>query len=64
MAIEIAPLPLPASTDASKFANFGRQVKGVNPGALTPDQFKEIEELLYKVICYQRDYESNIHGVL
>lgn len=64
MAIEIAHLPLPASADASKFANFGRQVKGVNPGALTPDQFKEIEELLYKVICYQRDYESNIHGVL
>lgn len=49
MAIELAPLPLPASADASKFADFGREVKGVNPGGLTLDQFKEIEELLYKV---------------
>lgn len=49
MAIEVTPLPLPPSADASKFANFGREVKGVNPGSLTDDQFKEIAELLYKV---------------
>lgn len=49
MAIEVAPLPLPASADPSKFTDFGREVKGVNPGSLTPEEFKEIEELLYKV---------------
>ncbi|OBZ68518.1 hypothetical protein A0H81_11529 [Grifola frondosa] len=48
MAIEITPLPLPPSADASKFTDFGREVKGVNPGSLTPEQFKEIEQLLYK----------------
>ncbi|KIP01365.1 hypothetical protein PHLGIDRAFT_20676 [Phlebiopsis gigantea 11061_1 CR5-6] len=48
MAIEVAPLPLPPSADPSKFAEFGREVKGINPGVLTPEQFKEIEELLYK----------------
>lgn len=49
MAIELTPLPLPASADASKFGQLGREVKGVNPGELTPQQAKEIEELLYKV---------------
>lgn len=49
MAIEVTPLPLPPSADASKFADFGREVKGVNPGSLTDDQFKEIADLLYKV---------------
>lgn len=49
MAIELTPLPLPASADASKFADFGRQVKGINPGTLTPEQFQEIREALYKV---------------
>ncbi|GJE97802.1 TauD/TfdA family dioxygenase [Phanerochaete sordida] len=48
MAIEVAPLPLPPSADPSKFADFGREVKGVSPGTLTPEQFKEIEQLLYK----------------
>lgn len=49
MAIELAPLPLPASADASKFANFGREVIGLNPGKLTPEQLKEVQEALYKV---------------
>jgi len=48
MAIDLGPLPLPASADASKFVNFGREVKGVHPGKLTPEEFKEIEGLLYK----------------
>ncbi|KAF8808195.1 Clavaminate synthase-like protein [Phlegmacium glaucopus] len=48
MAIELIPLPLPASADASKFADFGREVKGTNPGTLTPEQFQEIQEALYK----------------
>ncbi|CAL1694824.1 unnamed protein product [Somion occarium] len=48
MAIELTPLPLPASADASKFADFGREVKGLSPGSLTAEQFNEIQELLYK----------------
>lgn len=47
--VEFAPLPLPASADASKFANFGREVKGIDPGNLTPETFRLIEEALYKV---------------
>lgn len=49
MTIEVAPLPLPPSADASKFADFGREVKGINPGALTQEQLEEIKDLLYKV---------------
>ena len=50
MAIEVAPLPIPSSIDTSKFSkDFGREVKGVKAGELTPDQFKEISDLLYKV---------------
>lgn len=51
MAIEFLPLPLPVSVDAAKLADFGREVKGVNPAEITPEQFKEIEEALYKVCC-------------
>ena len=50
MTIELAPLTLPASADASKFAHFGREVKGVDPGTLTSEQFQEIQEALYKVM--------------
>jgi hypothetical protein len=49
MAIELVPLPLPASADPSKFGVFGREVKNVDPGNPTPEQLKEIEEALYKV---------------
>lgn len=49
MAIELVSLPLPASADASKFADFGREVKGIEPGSLTPEQFEEIRDALYKV---------------
>ncbi|KAF9225265.1 Clavaminate synthase-like protein [Gyrodon lividus] len=48
MAIELTPLPLPTSADPSKFVDFGREVKGVNPGTLTPAQFVEIHDALYK----------------
>jgi len=48
MAIELTPLPLPASADPSYFVDFGREVKGVNPGELTPAQFAEIHDALYK----------------
>jgi hypothetical protein len=49
MAIELVSLPLPASADASKFADFGKEVKGVDPGNLTPEQFAVIQDALYKV---------------
>ncbi|KAF9651921.1 Clavaminate synthase-like protein [Thelephora ganbajun] len=49
MAIEVLPLPLPSSADPSKFRDFGREVKGIHPGRLTDEEFKEIEQLLYKV---------------
>ncbi|KAI9069896.1 Clavaminate synthase-like protein [Trametes sanguinea] len=48
MAIEVSSIPLPPSADATKFKDFGREVKGVNPGALSEEQFKEIHDLLYK----------------
>ena len=49
MAIETIPLPLPSTADPSKFEDFGREVRGVHPGRLTDEEFKEIEQLLYKV---------------
>lgn len=49
MAIETNPLPLPPSADPSKFAEFGREVIGIQPGKLSPEEFAEIENLLYKV---------------
>ncbi|OJT04568.1 hypothetical protein TRAPUB_4838 [Trametes pubescens] len=48
MAIEIAPLPVPPTADAAKLKDFGREVKGVNPGSLSPEEFKEVHDLLYK----------------
>jgi hypothetical protein len=49
MAIELLPLPLPTSADASKLAEFGREVKGIDPAQVSPEEFKEIEQALYKV---------------
>jgi len=51
MAIELVPLPLPASADPSQFENFGREVRGVDAGNLTEEDLKQIEEALYKVRC-------------
>lgn len=48
MAIELAPIPLPVTASRTDFdPDFGREVKGVRPGELTPEQFKEIETALY-----------------
>ena len=58
MAIEVEPLPLPSSADPSKFADFGREVKGVDPGQLTDEQFKEVQELLYKVRSILSSYKA------
>lgn len=51
MAIEFVPLPLPPSADPSKFVEFGREVKGVDPATLDPssERFTEIHDALYKV---------------
>ncbi|KAI9510760.1 alpha-ketoglutarate dependent xanthine dioxygenase [Russula earlei] len=48
MTVQTIPLTLPPSADPSKFADFGREVVGVNPGDLSPSDFAEIEQLLYK----------------
>ena len=50
MVIETVPLTLPPSADPSKISNFGRQVIGVDPGNLSPSEFVEIQDLLYKVL--------------
>ncbi|KAJ7784768.1 alpha-ketoglutarate dependent xanthine dioxygenase [Mycena metata] len=48
MIIALKPLPLPASADASKFTQFGREVFGVDPANLTSEQFGEVREALYR----------------
>jgi len=48
MAIELLPLPVPASANVEKLVDFGREVKGVNPADFTLEEFKEIEQALYK----------------
>jgi xanthine dioxygenase len=49
MAIETAPISLPASADPSKFTEFGREVLNLKPGELSPEDFAQLEQLLYKV---------------
>ena len=48
MAIQVLPIPLPPSADATALAEFGREVVGVDPTNLSDTQFREIEQLLYK----------------
>ncbi|KAJ3710742.1 taurine catabolism dioxygenase [Lentinula raphanica] len=48
MTIELVPLPLPPTADASKFTDFGREVRGVDPGSLSPELFEQIRDALYK----------------
>lgn len=50
MTIELLPIPLPQTADASKFTKFGREVKGFDPANFTPEQFEELKEALYKVL--------------
>lgn len=53
MAIDLVPLPLPASIAAAKFEKlgieFGREVKGIDPGNLSDEDFKKISDHLYTV---------------
>ena len=60
MAIELIPLPLPASADPSKFQSFGREVRGVDPANFTEEEFKEIEEALYKVLTLQKGWDRKL----
>ncbi|KAF4611409.1 hypothetical protein D9613_004314 [Agrocybe pediades] len=46
--ISFVPLSLPPSADPTKFRDFGIEVRGVHPGELTDEQFKQIEQALYK----------------
>ncbi|KAJ3766451.1 taurine catabolism dioxygenase [Lentinula raphanica] len=48
MTIELVALPLPPTADASKFTDFGREVRGVDPGSLSPELFEQIRDALYK----------------
>ncbi|KAH7104957.1 Clavaminate synthase-like protein [Auriculariales sp. MPI-PUGE-AT-0066] len=48
MPLTVHPVPLPPNADASKFKDFGCIVEGVDPSNLSPEQQKELEELLYK----------------
>jgi hypothetical protein len=59
MAIDLLPLPLPAAADASKFVDFGREVRGLDPGSLNPKEFAEIREALYKVCLLFRPQASS-----
>jgi hypothetical protein len=56
MAIELVPIPLPNSANASKLSNFGREVRGVNAADIVPgsELFKEIESALYTVCFKER----------
>lgn len=47
MTIELVPLSLPDSADASSMSDFGREVRGVDP--CNREQFAEIRDALYKV---------------
>ncbi|KAJ7172897.1 Clavaminate synthase-like protein [Mycena crocata] len=48
MTIQLVPLPFPSTADAARLANFGREVRGVDPGNLTDFEFQEIKRSLYK----------------
>ncbi|KAJ3916126.1 Clavaminate synthase-like protein [Lentinula edodes] len=48
MTIELKPVPLPNSAEPSHFINFGREVKGINPGNCTSEQLEDIKQALYQ----------------
>lgn len=58
MPIEVLPVPFPPSADASKLKDFGRIIQGVDPANLSPEEFKELEELLYKARASDRAFHS------
>ncbi|KAF9459848.1 taurine catabolism dioxygenase [Collybia nuda] len=48
MSIQLTPLPLSPKADPVKMAEFGREIKGVDLNNVTPTQFAQIREALYK----------------
>ncbi|KZT21948.1 Clavaminate synthase-like protein [Neolentinus lepideus HHB14362 ss-1] len=48
MTIELLPLPLPPSADPAGFVDFGKEVRGVDIGNLSDEDFENIHSLLYK----------------
>lgn len=59
MTMEVAPIPLPLSADPSYFEDFGREIRNVDVGNLTAEQFREISNLLYKVCRANFLYDSS-----
>jgi hypothetical protein len=49
MTFDVVPLPLPVSVDTAQFREFGREVIGANLTRLSQQEFRDIENLLYKV---------------
>jgi hypothetical protein len=58
MAIELVPIPLLGPADASKLANFGREVRGIDPATITlgSELLKEVESALYTVGLKNKDF--------
>ncbi|EED82568.1 predicted protein [Postia placenta Mad-698-R] len=46
--IEVVPILRPPLTHVANFADFGREIRGVHPGAISPERLQGIERLLYK----------------
>jgi alpha-ketoglutarate-dependent taurine dioxygenase len=46
--LKVSPLPAPPSFAASEVPDFGALVSGFDPATATPEQFAEVEDLLYK----------------
>lgn len=46
--LTVSPLPAPPSFAASEVPEFGRVVAGFDPATASTDEYKQVEELLYK----------------
>ncbi|KAH7924480.1 Clavaminate synthase-like protein [Leucogyrophana mollusca] len=46
--LELLPIPLPSSADPVKLGDFGREVKNIDPGNFTPEEFEALEKALYQ----------------
>lgn len=49
MPVELLSIPLPDTADPTKFQEFGREVRGIDPANLSPEEFSAIRLALYKV---------------
>ncbi|KAF9444416.1 hypothetical protein P691DRAFT_778261 [Macrolepiota fuliginosa MF-IS2] len=64
MAIELALLPLSASANPSKFSNFGREVEGLHPGKLTPEQLEDHDVLLFRNVAITPEEQYALPSLL